>query len=175
MFFRRFESLRVIRKISTSMLLATFSLGASLTINQELLPKAAFANISEVSSRISQLKTSGNNRWIEVDLDAQQVLAWEGNRLVYTAPVSSGLEMIPTREGAFEIQSMHITTRMRGNGYDVPDVPYIMYYSGDYALHGAYWHQNFGIPMSHGCINLPLDAADWLFNWAHVGTSVIVH
>ena len=175
MFLGRFESLRMIRKIFISILLAIFSTGASLVVKYELASSAAFASDSSIASRINQLKISNNNRWIEVRLDEQQILAWEGDRLVYTAPISSGLESTPTREGAFEIQSMHIVSRMRGNGYDVPDVPYTMYYSGDYALHGAYWHQNFGTPMSHGCINLPLDAADWLFSWAHVGTPVLVH
>lgn len=64
---------------------------------------------------------------------------------------------------------------MRGADYDVPNVPYTMYYHRGYALHGAYWHRKFGTPVSHGCVNLAVNHAKWLFNWAGVGTSVIVH
>ncbi|MEM6599444.1 MAG: L,D-transpeptidase [Cyanobacteria bacterium P01_D01_bin.36] len=136
---------------------------------------AAKANTYRTSSRISQLKATPRSRWIEVQLNEQQILVWEGNQIVYSSVMSSGTADRPTREGTFEIQSMHISARMRGSDYDVPDVPYTMYYSGNYALHGAYWHSNFGTPVSHGCINLPIVAADWIFSWAHVGTPVIVH
>jgi lipoprotein-anchoring transpeptidase ErfK/SrfK len=63
---------------------------------------------------------------------------------------------------------------MQGEDYNVPDVPHAMYYSGNYAIHGAYWHNSFGIPVSHGCINVAPDHAAWLFNWATVGTPVVV-
>jgi lipoprotein-anchoring transpeptidase ErfK/SrfK len=63
---------------------------------------------------------------------------------------------------------------MQGQDYDVPDVPYTMYYSGNYAIHGAYWHNQFGTPVSHGCVNVAVDHAEWLFNWTALGTPVIV-
>jgi lipoprotein-anchoring transpeptidase ErfK/SrfK len=63
---------------------------------------------------------------------------------------------------------------MRGRNYNVPNVPYVMYYSGGYALHGAYWHNRFGTPVSHGCVNLRTASARWLYNWAPVGTPVVV-
>ena len=71
----------------------------------------------------------------------------------------------------------HLTARdrMTGNDYDVPNVPNVLYFDRGYALHGAYWHNNFGTPMSHGCVNLPLGNAQWLFNWAQIGTPVIIH
>lgn len=50
-----------------------------------------------------------------------------------------------------------------------------MYYDGGYAIHGAYWHHNFGTPVSHGCINVAVDHAEWLYNWASIGTSVVIH
>lgn len=172
MCFQRFKPLKILRKIAYSATLATLALGTSMALDDELIATAA--NPRGTASRINQLKNS-DNRWIEVNLNNQQVMAWEGNQLVHNAPISSGVEDHPTREGAFEIQSMHITASMRGEDYDVSDVPYTMYYSGHYALHGTYWHQNFGTPMSHGCINLSLEDANWLFNWAHVGTPVVVH
>jgi lipoprotein-anchoring transpeptidase ErfK/SrfK len=59
--------------------------------------------------------------------------------------------------------------------HHVPDVPWVLYFTNSgHALHGTYWHNNFGTPMSHGCINLPLDVAAWLYDWAPVGTPVLV-
>ena len=63
---------------------------------------------------------------------------------------------------------------MVGEDYNVPDVPNVMYYSGNYAIHGAYWHRSFGIPISHGCTNVAPDHAAWLYRWAAVGTPVVV-
>jgi lipoprotein-anchoring transpeptidase ErfK/SrfK len=63
---------------------------------------------------------------------------------------------------------------MRGRGYDIANVPYTMYYQNGYAIHGAYWHNKFGTPVSHGCVNLALNQAKRLFNWANVGTTVVI-
>ena len=64
---------------------------------------------------------------------------------------------------------------MSGPGYYLPDVPYVMYFYDGYGLHGTYWHSNFGTPMSHGCVNLSIPDAEWLYNWADVGTLVNIH
>jgi lipoprotein-anchoring transpeptidase ErfK/SrfK len=64
---------------------------------------------------------------------------------------------------------------MRGPGYFFEDVPYTMYFHEDYGIHGTYWHNNFGSPMSHGCVNLAIRDAAWLFEFASVGTLVYVH
>jgi lipoprotein-anchoring transpeptidase ErfK/SrfK len=62
-----------------------------------------------------------------------------------------------------------------GEYYNVPDVPWVLYFTNSgHALHGTYWHNNFGTPMSHGCVNLPLDVAAWLYDWAPMGTPVRV-
>ena len=63
---------------------------------------------------------------------------------------------------------------MSGPGYNLPGVPYVLYFYKGYSLHGTYWHSNFGTPMSHGCVNMPTPEAQWLFNWAPVGTPVHV-
>jgi lipoprotein-anchoring transpeptidase ErfK/SrfK len=63
---------------------------------------------------------------------------------------------------------------MRGPDYYIPDVPNTMYFYGSYGLHGAYWHDNFGHPMSHGCVNMRLSDAAALFGWASVGTKVVI-
>lgn len=168
-------ALRWSNRFTAAFLFSALLLGTTFSLNNKRLTPAATATAYGVPGRISQLKASPSSRWIEVQLNEQQILVWEGNQVVYSSVISSGSADRPTREGTFEIQSMHISARMRGGDYDVPDVPYTMYYSGHYALHGAYWHSNFGTPVSHGCINLPIVAADWIFSWAHVGTPVIVH
>jgi lipoprotein-anchoring transpeptidase ErfK/SrfK len=64
---------------------------------------------------------------------------------------------------------------MRGADYDLPNVPYVMFYQGNYAIHGAYWHYQFGTPVSHGCVNVAVNHASWLFDWASVGTPVVIN
>jgi len=114
-------------------------------------------------------------RWIEVDLSRQRLIAWEGGRSVYAIIISTGKSSSPTRTGVFAIQTRYRYARMQGENYDVSDVPYTMYYSGNYAIHGTYWHNRFGTPVSHGCVNVAVDHARWLFNWVTIGTAVVVH
>jgi len=109
---------------------------------------------------------SADEKWIEVDLSEQNLIAWEGATPVMNFTVSTGLPNTPTVQGEFHIYEKLTATRMAGPGYDLPGVPHTMYFYGGYALHGAYWHNNFGHPMSHGCINLSLPDAEALFNWA---------
>jgi LysM repeat protein len=116
-----------------------------------------------------------SGRWIEVDLGKQRVTAWEGSKAVYTTLASTGLRATPTVVGTFKIYVKLPIQNMSGPGYYVPNVPHVMYFYSGYGLHGAYWHNKFGQPMSHGCVNLPLPAAKWLYSWASVGTTVIVH
>jgi lipoprotein-anchoring transpeptidase ErfK/SrfK len=116
----------------------------------------------------------GGGRWIEVNLSQQRLTAWENGRRVYSTRISSGKRATPTRRGVYTIQSKHRAKTMRGRGYVAPNVPYTMFYSGGYAIHGAYWHNRFGTPVSHGCVNLPVGQARRLFSWASVGTRVVV-
>lgn len=126
-----------------------------------------------IATRMMELQDSPA-RWIQIDLKNQRLIAWEGGSQVYAVIVSTGKKSTPTRPGIFTVQSKHRTNRMRGSGYDISDVPYVMYYSGGYAIHGAYWHRRFGTPVSHGCVNVAVDHARWLFNWASVGTPVVI-
>jgi lipoprotein-anchoring transpeptidase ErfK/SrfK len=114
-------------------------------------------------------------RWINVDLMQQRVTAYEGQTPVYTTLASTGLPNTPTVVGQFRIWIKLRYDDMTGPGYYLEDVPHVMYFYQGYGLHGVWWHGNFGHPMSHGCVNLPADAAEWLFNWADVGTLVNVH
>lgn len=126
------------------------------------------------STAIEKLKSS-EQHWIEIRLNSQRLIAWEGDKPVYAVIVSTGKSGTPTQIGTFAIQSKHRFARMQGPGYDVPDVPHTMYYEGSYAIHGAYWHNSFGTPVSHGCVNVALDHAKWFFDWAAIGTPVVVH
>jgi lipoprotein-anchoring transpeptidase ErfK/SrfK len=114
-------------------------------------------------------------RWIDVDLSEQRLSAMQGKKAVYSFNVSTGKALTPTPTGKFLINSKLRYTRMRGPGYDVPNVPYTMYFHEGYGIHGAYWHNNFGTPMSHGCVNVPIPLAGKIFKWASVGTLVVVH
>lgn len=105
-------------------------------------------------------------KWIEVNVTTQQVIAWEGQKPVMSFVVSTGLPQTPTILGEFNIYWKLESTLMTGPGYYLPEVPYTMYFYKGYALHGTYWHNNFGQPMSHGCVNLQTDNAKQLFEWA---------
>lgn len=128
----------------------------------------------QIASKMMALQNT-NQRWIQVDVTNQRLIAWEGGRQVYAVIVSTGKQATPTHPGVFTIQTKLRRDRMRGQGYDVPNVPYAMYYHGGYAIHGAYWHHNFGTPVSHGCVNVAVNHAEWLYNWTSVGTPVIIH
>jgi lipoprotein-anchoring transpeptidase ErfK/SrfK len=114
-------------------------------------------------------------RWIDVDLSDQTLIAYENGSAVRTTLVSTGLPGTPTPTGQFRIWIKFRYDDMEGPGYYIKNVPYVMYFYKGYGLHGVTWHGNFGHPMSHGCVNLPTEEAEWLFNWADVGTLVNVH
>jgi len=114
-------------------------------------------------------------RWIEVDLTQQRVYAWEGDVLMNSFIVSTGTWATPTVTGTFSIWNKTRIQTMSGPGYSLPNVPWVMYFYKDYGFHGTYWHNNFGTPMSHGCVNLTIPDSEWLYNWASYGTTVKVH
>ncbi|MBN1659655.1 MAG: L,D-transpeptidase [Anaerolineae bacterium] len=112
---------------------------------------------------------------MEIDLSEQRLYAHEGQATVLNARVSTGTWQYPTVTGRFTIYAKYRATRMTGPGYDLPNVPWTMFFYGGYAIHGTYWHNNFGTPMSHGCVNMKTLEAKWLYNWAPKGTLVVVH
>lgn len=144
-----------------------------IAINGLISPAIATQVAQNISEKISFLKRQ-QIRWIQVDLKKQRLIAWDGKTPVHTVIISTGKDSTPTISGIFKVQSKHEKARMRGDDYDIPDVPYVMFYDGNYAIHGAYWHRSFGTPVSHGCVNVAVDHAHWLFNWATVGTPVVV-
>ncbi|MEM7590311.1 MAG: L,D-transpeptidase [Cyanobacteria bacterium P01_A01_bin.83] len=129
---------------------------------------------SAIALKIDKLKNS-DLQWIEIDLSEQYLFAWKGKTQAFSTVISTGKANTPTHSGIYTVQRKYPIDRMRGADYDIPNVPDVLYFDRGYALHGAYWHNNFGTPMSHGCVNLPLSNAQWLFNWAQIGTPVIIH
>lgn len=117
---------------------------------------------------------TGAGREIVVDLSDSRVYAYENGVLVHSVLGSTGLPGSPTVQGDFRIQRKYMAQTMSGPGYYLPDVPYVLYFYAGYALHGTYWHSNWGHPMSHGCVNLPTPEAEWFYSWADVGTPVRV-
>ena len=110
-------------------------------------------------------------RWIHVDLSEQVLVAYEGDRPVFATTVSTGREGFASPTGTFRIQSKHVSTTMDDlaagpEAYSIEDVPWTMYFEGNFALHGAFWHNQFGRVRSHGCINLAPADARWLFQWS---------
>jgi len=118
---------------------------------------------------------ASGKRWIEVNLSTQTLIAWQGDVAVMNTNISSGVRNTPTVTGRFQINSKLPSQRMYGPGYDLPNVPWVMYFFSNYAIHGAYWHNNFGTPMSHGCVNMRVGESGTLYNWASIGTEVYVH
>jgi lipoprotein-anchoring transpeptidase ErfK/SrfK len=118
-------------------------------------------------------------RWIEVDLAEQILAVYDNYQLVFATVIASGLEPFWTKPGLFQIYQKKETETMRNNDptdyYYLDNVPWTMYFDKARALHGAYWRTRFGYPQSHGCVNLSVGDAHWLFNWAHEGDFVYVH
>lgn len=128
--------------------------------------------------------TTPTNKRLYVDLTQQKILAFEGERLVYDFPVSTGKWYL-TPTGEFRIWTWLRYTRMSGgnkaNGtyYNLPNVPYTMFFSNaqvpkyrGYGIHGAYWHNNFGQPMSHGCVNMREADVAKIYQWTFKDTSI---
>jgi LysM repeat protein len=113
-------------------------------------------------------------RELIVSLSNFRTYAYEDGRLVRSILVSIGREATPTIVGSFTIQRKYQAQTMSGPGYYLPGVPFVMYFYAGYAFHGTYWHDNWGARMSHGCVNLPTPEAEWLYNFADIGTPVTI-
>lgn len=137
--------------------------------------------ISFDTGSMSLARVLGSNdspKRIEVDLTNQRVYAYEGSTKVFDFLISSG-KWYPTPTGTFHIWGKFRYTKMSGGNplihtyYYLPNVPYVMFFSNDqvaasrgFSLHGTYWHNNFGHPMSHGCVNMKTDEAEMLYYWS---------
>jgi lipoprotein-anchoring transpeptidase ErfK/SrfK len=154
--------------------------GESSAISAQIIPDTPTAEYvaqptTAAASVPSGVVTGSGEHWIDVNLSEQRLYAYEGDTLVNSFIVSTGTWQTPTVTGSYKIWIKLRSAAMSGPGYYLPDVPYIMYFYKDYGLHGTYWHNNFGTPMSHGCVNLSIPDAEWVYNFTQVGTVVNVH
>lgn len=121
------------------------------------------------------------DKWIEVDLSEQRTTAYEKATPIRNFTIASGMRGYETVTGEFSIwlktrrQTMSGGSKADGSYYSIPNVEWVSYFYKDYALHGAWWREKFGAPASHGCVNMTNADAQWVFEWAPVGTKVIVH
>ncbi len=139
-----------------------------------------FHNEGTIEKRNETMGTS--TKRIIVDRSKQMLYAYDGDEVFMKEKVSTGLELTPTPRGTFTIYRKTPSRYMQGpipgistHYYDLPGVPWNLYFSKDGAvIHGAYWHESFGRKWSNGCVNLPIESAAKLYEWAEVGTKVIV-
>ena len=122
-----------------------------------------------------------SDRWIEVNLYEQTLAVYDNRQMVFATLIASGAEPFWTQPGAFQIYQTYDMGPMTGtfeadrsDAYYLEDVPFILYYDDAYALHGAYWRAKMGFPQSHGCVNLTVGDAHWVYNWAAVGDWVYI-
>jgi lipoprotein-anchoring transpeptidase ErfK/SrfK len=126
-------------------------------------------------------KVASFGKIIRVDISEQKLYVYDKGRLVKSFLISSGKYGFDTPYGTFHVYRKTRSARMSWNygpnspyNYDLPNVPHILAFYGSYTIHGAYWHHNWGHRMSHGCVNVSLSDAKWLYEWAPVGTTVII-
>lgn len=110
-------------------------------------------------------------KWVSIDLYEQVLIAYEGATPVFATLISSGLPQWSTNEGTFNVYLRRQRTLMSGaygqpDFYYLEDVPWTMFFDGDIGLHGTYWHDGFGYRQSHGCVNMSILDAHWLFHWS---------
>lgn len=163
--------------------------------------KASQVVIAKPGARPSDVTDS--EKWVDVDLGTKTLFLMVGDKPVYSTLISPGKRSRnkkkdhATPTGQWRIREKHVAVTMDGDGasgdlpYSIDDVPYVEYFKGSYALHGAFWHSNFGREMSHGCVNLSPTDAKKVFNWTepslprgwhavfatkdHPGSMVVIH
>jgi len=129
--------------------------------------------LREVVARVYPASRPGGvgGRWVAVDTVQETLTTYEDDRLVFATLISSGVGKRYTERGYFHVYLRQETGDMSAlmgtpDAYNIYQVPYIMYFNSGMALHGATWHDNFGYPMSHGCVNMTITDARWLFDWS---------
>jgi hypothetical protein len=145
--------------------IATWNSSREVELSTGRVPRAA-VRIAWPAVRPKSVPASV--KWVRIDLTEQTLVAYEGDKPVFTTLVSTGKTAFETREGVFRawLKVRHVGMHGRREPYDVEEVPSVMFFNGSEAIHGQCWHSNLGRPVSHGCVNLSLEDAAWLFDWA---------
>jgi len=149
--------------------------------NKKVIPPKIDLTSDMTKLAVLGTATGSGEKHIYVDLTKQKLTAYQGSVLYMEADVSTG-KWHPTPTGDFRIWIKNRATRMAGgegaDAYDLPNVPFVMFFYNNevpqatgFSLHGAYWHNNFGHPMSHGCVNMRITDAEKLYNWADPATT----
>ena len=127
------------------------------------------ADVPPIALPVSAIKR------IDVDLSEQRLRYYYGDFEVGNILISSGLRRTPTPKGEFTIKAKYPVMRYRGPGYNLPNTKWNLLFYKNYFIHGAYWHNNFGHPMSHGCVNVAYQDMEQFYNFTDVGTQVTIH
>lgn len=137
--------------------------GAQIAAPAYTLPPAAAEHVRYPSGRR-----------IVIDVSDQTLTAYDNGAVAGYFVVSTGKPTTPTVLGNYAIYSRYVSQDMSGPGYYAPGVPFVQYFWSGYSIHGTYWHTDFGTPVSHGCVNMQTPEAQWVWDWASIGTPVTV-
>jgi hypothetical protein len=148
--------------------------------NWYLIGPAQWLNEYGLARMILPQNPGDGGRWVSIDVRRQVLTAFEGDRLVFATLISSGKGTRPTRTGLFHVYLRQVTGDMSAlmgtpDAYNIYDVPWVMYFNSGMALHGATWHDNYGTVMSHGCVNMSITDARWLFGWSESVPTMTVY
>lgn len=146
--------------------------GINLAVGQ--ITKDNQADIITIPGKLKPDGRTDVERYVRVDLSEQRMYAYEQGYLVNSFLVSTGLPATPTPPGEYHIQRKIYSHLYSGPGYYLPNTLYNLQFRPHYYLHGAYWHNNFGHPMSHGCVNISYPNAKWLYDWMDVGDLAVI-
>jgi len=141
-------------------------------------PASAVSTVAAVAPTPAPFESTDPDRipiprhWVRVDLSEQTLTAYEGRVAVKTFVVSTGDADHPTLKGRYRVKAKWEKIDVIGRDYYFHDVPYFIKYSGPYAIHAATWHDDFGTPVSHGCVNMRVEDAKWVFEFLGVGDIV---
>jgi LysM repeat protein len=163
-------TIAALRKVNNIRNINRIYVGQRLQIPGRTPQKQAASAPKVVSPSVASGK-----KWIEVDLSSQRLIAHQGDSVVLRTKVSTGLRNTPTPVGRYAVRTKVRRQTMTGPGYSLPNVQWVMYFYRDYSIHGTYWHNRFGRPMSHGCVNARNSDAKFLYNWANYGTPIVIH
>lgn len=152
-------------------------------LGRTVIPPSIDTKVETATLPVLGASTVSGEKHIYIDLSKQTLYAYQGITQIFKTFISSG-KWRKTPVGNFHIWEKLVATRMAGgegaDAYDLPNVPYVMYFYRDFGLHGAYWHNNFGHPMSHGCVNMRIVDAKTMYDWVDapsgqtLGTAVSV-